>query len=252
MNTTKKLITLFGISSFGFLLSQANAVSSGTISAVDGYSYQGTAGEFTLATSNPTLDISGYADATKNQAGILNSFQSFCLEYETEIGLNETLTVDVSTSAKPGGQSSGITGIDGIFDPISSGTAYLYTEFATGNLAGYNYTPGDDRENSALGLQLAIWVLEDEIDESFLNPYYRMLLEGQFTSIADAKDDNDQSIYAVQAVNITDTNGDDLQDQLHYYGGPSNIPNAPDAGSSLFLLGIALGGISFFHRRFIK
>ena len=44
---------------------------------------------------------------------------------------------------------------------ISPETAYLYTEFCRGTLAGYNYTPGlGKRTASAAALQQAIWHLE--------------------------------------------------------------------------------------------
>ena len=43
--------------------------------------------------------------------------------------------------------------------PITQGVAYLYSQFAAGTLAGYDYTPGSGRVASAGNLQEAIWYL---------------------------------------------------------------------------------------------
>ena len=273
MNTRKKLLTLLSVSSLGFLSLQTNAASTGTISTTAGYSLTGTYGEFTLDTSNPTLDTSGYSALTKGVDGSASSFQSFCLERETAIGFGQTLQVVINTSALPGGQGTG--GTIG-YDPISQGTAYLYKEFATGQLSGYNYTDltggARSRAESARDLQITIWALENEVDFdntgnpvnplSFINPYYKELLDSEFgdgngtltaTEFATAKVNNDYSVYEVRALNITDpldVTDPNRQDQL-YYGGPSLLPT-PDAGSSLLLLGMALGSIGFFQKRLKK
>ena len=49
-------------------------------------------------------------------------------------------------------------------DPISIGTAWLYSQFAAGTLSGYNYAYGAGRQSStsAGALQQAIWWLEGE------------------------------------------------------------------------------------------
>lgn len=48
-------------------------------------------------------------------------------------------------------------------DPISAGTAYLFYQFSTRALVGYDYTTGSaEREASANALQYALWKLEGE------------------------------------------------------------------------------------------
>ena len=53
-------------------------------------------------------------------------------------------------------------------DPVSAGTGWLYSQFARGSLTGYDYdniTPLGRIESARL-LQLAIWMLEDELSPS--------------------------------------------------------------------------------------
>lgn len=108
-------------------------------------------GEFTI-----TVD-SDYIPG--NPAG--TNFQSFCIEKREYVGVGETYDVMVSTEAIAGGGNSGPNGPLG-GDPIDPMTAWLYTQFRSGTLVGYDYTPGSGREYSALALQKAIWFIEDE------------------------------------------------------------------------------------------
>ena len=99
------------------------------------------------------------------------SFQTFCLEYnETFSSYGQTLKVKaVNTGAVKGGVA-GQTSTD--FDPISGKTAYLYTQFRSGTLSGYDYYNGPEatanqaQKNDGTALQLAIWRLEEEIGSS--------------------------------------------------------------------------------------
>ena len=61
-----------------------------------------------------------------------------------------------------GAINGGISG--GNPDPISRGTAWLYLQFATGNLANlanYDYSAGAGGNASAAALQATIWWLEE-------------------------------------------------------------------------------------------
>ena len=53
-------------------------------------------------------------------------------------------------------------GGNGSYDALSKGTAYLYSQFANGSLAGYIYGYGATRATAAGELQEAIWWLEGE------------------------------------------------------------------------------------------
>ena len=103
-------------------------------------------------TSDPALpDVSkSYTPATSLAK---NSFQTFCLEQDEDSGDGRFIL----NSAADGGGSNTNAG-----DPLSAGVAWLYSQFASGVLAGYNYAPGAGRLASASLLQRAIWGLEDE------------------------------------------------------------------------------------------
>ena len=83
-------------------------------------------------------------------------FETFCVEKNEYLRFDTTYYVQISTTADAGGFDGGHP------DPLGSATAYLYKQFITGNLTGYDYTPGDGRVASANALQHVIWVLEEE------------------------------------------------------------------------------------------
>src|SRR4051812_24478474 len=63
---------------------------------------------------------------------VSNGFETFCLDRDTGITL--------------GGTYFAFPDANGIYMPenltLTKGTAYLYSQFAAGTLAGYDYTPG--------------------------------------------------------------------------------------------------------------
>jgi hypothetical protein len=86
-----------------------------------------------------------------------SSFQTFCVEMDEYISLPGTYYSVVNTSAVQGG----VGGPEP--DPLDPRTAWLYHEFANGDLAGYDYSTTAGRRTSAEALQNAIWYLEQEI-----------------------------------------------------------------------------------------
>lgn len=95
--------------------------------------------------------------------GSSDPFQSFCIEAYEPITVGSTYLANVNDEAIAGDgrwPSEG-PGDDG-GDMISPETAYLYTQFRNGTLAGYDYAPGNGRKNSAWNLQQAFWYLEAE------------------------------------------------------------------------------------------
>lgn len=120
------------------------------------------------------------------------SFQTFCLEYnETFSSYGQTLRVKaVNTGAEKGGVA-GQTSTN--FDPISGQTAYLYTQFRSGNLSGYDYYSGSEgtasqaQKNDGTALQLAFWRLEDEIAYSSSNSGAQTLYRKYFDSNGNVK-----------------------------------------------------------------
>ncbi len=147
----------------------------------DGYR-RDNGGEFQARVYNGT----GYAGETGKASDVgLNgshtvnsnykSFQTFCLELNENVDLegnnpavNRRVNTTISHAAEFGGANLESP------DPISAQSAYLYTQFRNGTLAGYNYTNLDTssndsintRRNTARGLQLAFWALEQELDQN--------------------------------------------------------------------------------------
>jgi hypothetical protein len=120
----------------------------------------GAGGEFTVT---PDAAISAllspsYSPFTVNQGNTRGSFQTFCIERNEYITAPTTFDVTLNN----------VTMFTG--DPLSAGAAYLYQQFALGNL-NYNYANastfggygGASRNSgflySALYLQDAIWYL---------------------------------------------------------------------------------------------
>jgi len=96
-------------------------------------------------------------------------FQTFCIEQNESVALNTTLNFTVDTAAVAGGNSGQDTTVGGQnADSLDARTAYLFHQFWTGALSGYNYTQGSGRTASATSLQLAIWQLEGENTSSAL------------------------------------------------------------------------------------
>ena len=85
-------------------------------------------------------------------------FQTFCIEGSEFINVGSTYDAIVSTESIIGGYNTGPTGPMG-YDALDFRTAYLYSQFRAGTLAGY-----DDSDNTRKGLQNAIWYIEEEID----------------------------------------------------------------------------------------
>ena len=120
-----------------------------------GATYSGSGGEFNIEpVSGPAL---GYLSANPPALNA-DSFQSFCLERGELVSPGSTYDYVINTGAVNGGG-----GAVGNFDPLDPKTAYLYTEFSQGTLAGYDYAEGTGRQASADALQKAIWYIEQEL-----------------------------------------------------------------------------------------
>jgi len=143
--------------------SSALAAPSVTVSRTPGtYPASPLSGEFTLV---PNLDLM----AITGEAG---PFQSFCVEAHEAVTVGNTYDAVVNDEAILGDglRPLEVPGPDG-GDLLSPESAYLYTRFRDGTLAaaGYDYTPGAGRENSARSLQTAFWYLEGEAGYQDIN-----------------------------------------------------------------------------------
>jgi len=160
----------------------ASAVPSVHLTRVDGY-YSGGGGEFLLY---PNADL-------QSITAEVAPYSSFCLEKNEPVGIGQPYDVIVNTEALLGGTNYGTPGSQGgdLLDPMS---AYLYTEFRAGTLAGYDYTPGSGRVASAGALQDVIWFIEDEIaktwtdgDSSLRDQFYTAAVTASWTDIGDVR-----------------------------------------------------------------
>jgi hypothetical protein len=122
-------------------------------------------GEFTVtADAGVASQLGNYSPFTMNQGGFFGSFQTFCVERNEYITPNTTYDVTFNN----------ITRFSNV--PLVAGVAYLYQQFATGQLP-YNYTdtPIGGRTivgfSDALLLQNAIWYLMGDYSGQASNPY---------------------------------------------------------------------------------
>jgi hypothetical protein len=173
----------------------------------------GDGGEFVAQMADSwSFALGNYASTTHDQAGYDNSFQTFCLERNEYIYDGRTHDFDISLAAWKGGLGGPSP------DPISKGTAYLYKQFATGQLTGYSYDPGPDRQNSAGLLQNAIWALEQELDAPSKgdNTFWDLVVDkfGVDSSGAPLAMDDASAGYGVRVMNLHDCVEPVFQSQL--------------------------------------
>jgi len=226
-------------------------------------------GEFTLITNGGVVGTpSGYATTTivtdpneSSEAG----FQSFCLE--TNVGFPDSTSNGLPTSSLD--YKIGSTIINNPTEILNLGTAYLYSQFAAGTLSQYNYTstaPFFDgtlgtvslRAESAAELQSAIWYLEGQYGATGT-------LFSSSTAYTDAGGSNNAFLSLVDStLGLTSSNASAgaYGVEVMNIGLPSTTPQyddqaqlvivpttAPDGGTTVLLMGIALGGLFLIKRR---
>jgi len=202
----------------------------------------GIGGEFTLTPTNPTgwLDLSYYGAGARNARGSTGSFQTFCLEGGENIYPYNALYNAVVQRNAVGG------GVGPAGDPLSVGTGWLYSQFASGNWVtglSYEYTDLSGRRTDADLFQKAIWWLEGEEGITYsAGNKYMLAVVSQFGDGATA---DGAWHYGVYALHLTSLNGGPVQDQLYYSGVP-----VPDGGATVMLLGAAMAGLGFISRKF--
>jgi len=219
MNTGLRLTTaLAGL----VLTTSLHASYDGTLTISGGPNQVDVGGEFTAA-----------ANANPSSAG-LGTFQTFCIEDSEMIGLGASYYYRINSGAIAGGVS-GVDAIDAATgmpkDNISIGTAWLYSQFRAGTLAGYAAgLPGN-----AGVLQDAIWMLEGEYGPTATvhtydptNPY--LVAAKAALGMTDAQLQADSNgAYGVVSLNLytsLDQNGNPTglaQDQLAIVPEPTTI-----------------------------
>ncbi|MCU0691779.1 MAG: VPDSG-CTERM sorting domain-containing protein [Polyangiaceae bacterium] len=192
---------------------------------IGGY-YAGNGGEFT-AYNLSGLDIDGYTAGLSSNIANPASFQTFCLE-TGEYTANPMYFVVAS-----GASAGGVGGTD----PISMGTAWLYSQFALGTLS--NYFTGTRSVEAGL-LQNAFWYLEGE---GGAQNAYTAAAASQFGGLANAMSSAAPGYLDVYVLNnYSDANRTvKAQDWLYR--------TVPDGGATLMLLGGALMGLGALRRK---
>ena len=204
-------------------------------------------GEFTAYTSDQTMLSYYSASAIVNTEGTWNGvsqgFETFCIETGVEFtpgnwgGPAYSYTVGNVAEPTPGTPGTGSGQV------LTLGTAFLYYEFATGNLAGFDYTYGADRENDDNLLQAAIWYLQGgQTYGSFTVPTvennsYYALAESEFGLGATNANNGE---YSVGILQLWNSDGTAAQNQLVLTG--DDPTPAPDGGMTVGLLGLGLVG----------
>jgi hypothetical protein len=228
----KMLLAVLVASAVATFQAGANVV---TVDKVNGYT--GGDGEFNVS---PPIG-SGYAgvDLYNNSFGSIG-FGTFCI--------NRSVLINVPGQYNATVIQSGIDPNNG--NQISLGTAWLFSQFATGTLAGYNYTPGVGRSDSAYHLQLAIWILEGQYPIASIVPGSDPFLNAAiaaFGTLAGAEADNNQKynvgVLGLTTITATGAPGAQVQPMLTLFP-------VPDGGSVLILLGMGMSGLALFARKF--
>ena len=155
------------------------------------YGY-GRGGEFTVSSDGaPGLLLSNSAYVYGTTARVdtrPESFQTFCVETDEYIYSGNQIYVSESfVNGDPGSHAwMGGSNTNG-GDNLDPRTAYLYYQFATGNLTGYNYDntgSGLTRAQTAGALQRVIWALEDEGGGDFSKSFMSTDLNGSQQTLA--------------------------------------------------------------------
>lgn len=144
-------------------------------------------------------------------------------------------------------------------DPIDWRTAYLYTQFRAGTLAGYDY--GSGRDSSANELQEAIWAIEGEVYVAdgqalnWINQASAAIQDGLWSGIgavkilnlawATARGDHEQGQSATDVLLLDGDGGND-----NGGGGPGNeVVPEPSSIAVWSLLGLAGAAAAWRRRR---
>jgi hypothetical protein len=229
MNTKNKILLAATITSALIAIAGPKA-SANTLVLDYGTHHSGVGGEFNAYTPFLNPVSIGYASAAMANVGSGGTgFETFCVEYNEHFNPGHTYTYAISNAALLGGNG-------GPSDPLSKGSAWLYSNFAHDTSFDGFVTYLHTNTDAGL-LQTALWWLENENGLSYdpLNKF-EVAVVAKFGSDVNAMADNAHFGYSVGVLNLwinPDFTGF-VQDQLVL---------VPDSGTTVMLLGLALVGL---------
>jgi len=228
----------------------AQVASASPTLVLDVGTYQsGIGGEFTAKDSLPgSFGLTGYSAWTSTGSGSTLTFDTFCVQAgDDDVTFVPGTTYDYAYSG---------TIIGGAMDSpprtLNLEVAWLYAQFASGNLAGYDYdNASDGRTADAAILQNAIWFLEGEggaDDSAYDTAFNTYITDNHITGGYTAGE------FGVDVLNLSTGTGKAVQNQLVYNeggftGGGHPIP---DNGLTIALIGVSFLGLALYRRKAVK
>ncbi len=226
-------------------LGASQVASAGPTLVLDLGTYQsGIGGEFTATNSLPgSFGLHGYSAWTSTSSGTtITTFDTFCVQAgDDDVTFSPGTTYDYAYSG---------TILGGAMDPrgLNLDVAWLYGQYASGNLVGYDYSNGlGMRTTDAATLQNQIWFLEGEggADNAGLEALIAGAgLTGSYTA----------GEFGVDVLNLSTSQGVAVQNQLAYNNGGFNQHGhpIPDNGLTIALIGVSFLGLALFRRKSVK
>lgn len=193
----------------------------------------------------------GYSPLATFSVGGITGFETFCVEDQVDFYVGVTYDYTEGTAIQQTGGS------------LTAGTAWLYEQFATGVLSGFDYTDTAARLVEAGELQSTFWYLQGEPADGSVFPDqpddpFTTLVETHFGGGSTPADLANGLVlaeeaatpeYGVKVLELTALNSDYsgalAQDQLIYQDGPP----VPDGAATVLLLGASLAAVALVRRR---
>jgi hypothetical protein len=215
---------IMGVAAGVLMASASLAGANSIVLTQNAYSYD-VGGEFSAATTDDF--VANYS----SKATVGGEFETFCIETTVDFTPGHTYTYTLSNQ-------------DSLGRALSEGAAFLYADFATGQLAGYNYSNPTARLADAGELQAAIWAFQGNQSYSGFpslatDPFYQLATNTLGTAGAYGADNGQYSVEVLQLWDGTTA----AQNQLVY------TDPVPDSASTSGMLGLACAGLIFLARR---